>query len=704
MATVTSLTASPYTTGHLPAGETLEFAVTLDNADDDLGIIDPNEVDYFFTQRLGFVPVVFVQSVSVQRIDSLNYRLSYNSYNSEYRFTIITGGRSGNRQSFSFRISPPPPPVNISVRDHFIKNGDTVRIYFKMIRKQFLTISDITVNAGILSNWVANDSTYEYSIDLTAPDTGAGGIRLSTPFANAYEDFLYAPAPTEDIIVASRLKPTHLADPETDTLYMREVTADDLDDINDFEVLVSFSRNVTGFSKEKIMLNAIDDANDPQTVSLQKFEGEHSVYSLVVRPPMVGGTGTMSITVPENVTNEGNSQKTLIINYTDQIIVPEWSKVFKTTDAYKDIVSVDRQCVQMLRDVQIDCFNLEGSIDADKQVDFPDDPTIRRAIQYDIGKYIGLSDDANTTAHLFIEGIKEWTSGGVFRLDTYNAFDWVWTRDRRIIIVATQPTGPVLGVLPAREVHEAIRSGYDLNDAVFDGLSLSNDLEAIENWGESVVIAHGEGNHLFVASNETGADVQNYVSVYDAENQLLPEARIPISGRTTALFVFDGWLYRYDDTNMTLYRFSLDVLRLPTPKAEIYPFILLPGDEIPLLKLIKHATQVVFDVGFEKPDWLSIEDNVLKVAEDAIPKSTAYARLRGINRNGASLFGTCGFYVYVREPQTPIWKAFESLSMYDDNHELDMFAFVDGADTIELQHGFTPPSNIALENGKVKVK
>ena len=75
--------------------------------------------------------------------------------------------------------------------------------------------------------------------------------------------------------------------------------------------------------------------------------------------------------------------------------------------------------------------------------------------------------------------------------------------------------------------------------------------------------------------------------------------------------------------------FPLDWLRLPEPKSEIYPILAAPGDSIDLSTLINHADTVIFDVGFEKPSWLSIDGTQLKIADDVIPKSTAYVRLAG---------------------------------------------------------------------------
>ena len=111
----------------------------------------------------------------------------------------------------------------------------------------------------------------------------------------------------------------------------------------------------------------------------------------------------------------------------------------------------------------------------------------------------------------------------------------------------------------------------------------------------------------------------------------------------------------------------------------------------------------LFDVGFDKPPWLSIEDNMLKVAGDVTLKSTAFVRPRGINTNGASELGVFGFYVYVRTYRTPEWKDFKALSMYP-NQVLNMFEFVENADEIEWAEGFTVPSNLYLDdNGKLTV-
>ena len=272
----------------------------------------------------------------------------------------------------------------------------TVRLHFKMILRRRLTVSDFEVNVGTISNFIANDHTYEYTIDVTAPETGAGVMVVSAePFANVYENIIYAPQPTEDIVLASQLKRTHLNNPESDTLYTREVTEDDLDDINDFQVLIGFDQNVSGLTEDKVVVRAVDDMGEAQDISIQHFEGKNSVYALTVRPPAVAGNGQILIAVPKNATNEGNPEKALTIPYSDEIIEPEWEELFETVETYNDIVSVSPEGIQLLRsernrESEINFFDFQGNINADKQITIStlsNSRSLMRIVRYDVDKY-----------------------------------------------------------------------------------------------------------------------------------------------------------------------------------------------------------------------------------------------------------------------------------------------------------------------------
>ena len=96
-----------------------------------------------------------------------------------------------------------------------------------------------------------------------------------------------------------------------------------------------------------------------------------------------------------------------------------------------------------------------------------------------------------------------------------------------------------------------------------------------------------------------------------------------------SLYYFRGMLYRYS-TNGDLHFTDPSVWTLPTPIGAIYPQAVAPGERLDLFKFIHNATDVVFEVGFEKPDWLSIEGNrYLVISEDAPVGRAAYLQLRG---------------------------------------------------------------------------
>ena len=373
--------------------------------------------------------------------------------------------------------------------------------------------------------------------------------------------------------------------------------------------------------------------------------------------------------------------------------------------------------------IRLISFGFDGTIDTSKQVSLPASPVISRAVHYDVDKYFGVSTE-DRTAHLFVSGLSTWDSTAIWtladrdetddlKIEGLAVADLTFTRDRRLMLASNSYIGtPNYGVIPALEIHGAIRDGFGLGDVVFDDFSLNNEgLPYKEHytvgsdiiyWDRPIAIAHG-GAKFFVGSNEVGSSVmiglnlvffpeQNYVWVYDSENNLIPNQRIPTPlgpESIKSLFAKDGWLYRYDDgsSTKTLSLFPLDWLHLPEPKSEIYPILAAPGDSIDVSTLINYADTILFDVGFEKPSWLSIDGTQLKIADDVIAKSTAYVRLRGVNPNGTSVEGEFGFYVYIRSFRQPEWKDFSDLGMFADQR-LNMLAFADTADFVEWQHGF----------------
>ena len=698
------LYSSPYRNGTAPAGQPITISVRFDPRNYASGL-DRGDFAFYDSNGARTANGILLASYPDDVVaDPLNsrYLITYNTPSIAGKIWFNVGGRR-----IEINYQPPPARLEFHADKSFITNGETIQVtvYFNFVAETttLTSPSDFDIDEGRISNVLGSGLIYTF--DLTAPETGAGVIEMNIDGIDSIKRyFAYAPPPNDDLYIPSmKYPPPHLP-PGDETLYVTEVAEDERDDKNDFSVLVGFEKNVNGLSEFAVTVEAVDTNGDAQATSLVGFEGEHSVYALTVRPPSVGGTGTLIINIAADAVEEGNPAKAFAVEYSDEISIPDWQTLFSTAETYCDIVSVLPDGIELLREGQIDFFDFEGILDTERGLVLPEDSGIVRVVKFDIDKYIGLSNAADATAHLFVQGAQTWVSEGVFKRDTYNISDWAWTRDRRLIVIATPPQAPDFGVLPTRLVHQAIREGYDLGDAVFSDFSLDDGgIETFENWKGMTSIAHGEGK-LFVASNETGTDVQNYVSVYDADNTLISEQRIPITGKAKSLFVSDGYLYRYDDATTTkaLMRFPLDALQVPQPRKSVYPQLLRPGESIDLSKLIKHAEQIVFDVGFDKPEWLSIKEKVLTVAEDAMPNATAYVRLRGLNANGDSGKDAFGFYIYVRDVQRPQWREFTSLSMYP-NQKLNMFAYCEDAENINWKHGFSVPSHFEMHEGIIGV-
>ena len=212
------------------------------------------------------------------------------------------GDHSSGYTGFSFSYGAPPSDIELTPEAAFISNGQTITISFQMILKAFITINHLEVSAGSLSNFRGNNNTYQYAVDLTAPDTGVGIIELSVRgYDGIFETFLHAPPPSDDMVfLEMKNTPPHLARFDDEVIYTREVTEDDPDDINDFNVMSLFDANTTGFTQDDLQLHAIDTNNNLQEASIQDFEGENAVYKATIRPPSTGGEGKIVISLKKD--------------------------------------------------------------------------------------------------------------------------------------------------------------------------------------------------------------------------------------------------------------------------------------------------------------------------------------------------------------------------------------------------------------------
>lgn len=705
MAITFSTPTSQYNSSHFLPGEEVVIHVTLDDPSE-FGAIRLYDGQFQARNRLPYVPSYLYEIAG----SGTEYTITYQPVDRRTGIWVSFGGETSHQIS----VGPPPLPVTFDVEQTVLFHSEsTVVSFFVNLKGATLDASWLTLNTGYIRNF--RGANNRYTVEIVAPESGFGVIEMSIiGYPGVVEEIIYTARPTEDIVFVSRKEPVLHIGREDGVIYLEEITDTTLDSINDIRVLVLFSRDVTGFSEADLLIEAVDEDNDDVEAYVVEFTGKGSVYEAVIRVLSPGGAGKIVVTVPQNVTDQGNPLKSLTLSYSDEIIEPEWELLFTTPQTYNDIVYVDAEGVALLRASQIDVFGFDGTAQSDLQVVFPPNLTITRAVRYDHGQYIGLSQSNNRKAHFFSEGTLEWSSEAVWTLATdrgsdsasvLNALavnDWSWTGEREIFLAAMpyQNNPAKFAKLGIETFFAAVREGADLNDVVFDEMSLNYAALAPTTWRVLVAIA-AEAGRVYIGSNETSSAIQNYIFVFDAEGRLLPGQQIPIARRVKSLFVKDGYLYRYNDTDKALMRFYLEGLAVPKPKKEVYPQAVRPGDRIDLDRYVQYADTIVFDVGFEKPEWVSLDAKELVIAEDAPVDGTAYVRLRAINKNGATVAGAFGFYVYVAPVVRPRWMAFDRLSMYEEQ-SVNLHAFVSDAETIEFQEGFTPPVGFVLEGGVLR--
>ena len=460
-------------------------------------------------------------------------------------------------------------------------------------------------------------------------------------------------------------------------LYITEVETDDAEDTNDLRVFFAFRENVD-FSLLDVTLTAEAENGDDLSDAIAfigDLSGENSVYSAVVRPPSGGGDGSFTIAVADPAAIR-------TVTYSDAFPTAQWDRVFSTQTEYDEIVSVTSDSVYLRDGDTIDIFDHQGDSQGEQTLS-KTGPTLR----LDNDSYLILS---GLKLYLQRGGVTQWESESIF---ASNKEAWALTGTNGRLVTADNLD---LHALPIERVHAAIASNDDLTGLMPDEVSLDDgEYDALENTRRLASCL----NDLYVAPV---VNADHYIYGYDADGDLVPERRIPVSDgeRTLSIFCFKDFLYRYTDEE-NLYRIDLRTFTRPTPLGKVHPLEIKAGQRLDLWKFIKQATHILFEEGFDTPDWLSMEeDRYLRVADGTIADSTAYIRLHGINAHGGS--EPFAFYLIVTEPESPIWKNITDLTIYA-HQTLNLFEYVEGADFIDWVYNFTVPSHVAMTEGEIRV-
>ena len=496
-------------------------------------------------------------------------------------------------------------------------------------------------------------------------------------------------------------------------LYLTEVDLDaappDPLEKNDIEVLFVFDENVTDLSLTHMTLTAENDlGNDvsDEVSFIGALRGKGCVYRATVRFPGSGRAGQVTITVLEDNVSEGNPETAVTVNYSNDFPKANWEIMFRADaepdndrsfNIYRQIISVDSEYIYLGYLSEIHVYDwAENRIEGREATIAPTDINSNRTMRFNADSFLTASGQK---LYLYRKNKPAWESEDILP-SVGTERGWTLTEDGKILISSRSGEGSTveINMFPIEKIHIAIAENSDLENAEFQSISPSNG--DYDDLSDRVMLYLASSLNETFIEERTTAD--HYINVYDEAYQLIPNHRIPVPSEfityaPTSLFYFNKLLFRLD-TNGYLRFLDVSKWRLPQPVSTIYPQEVAPGDRLDLSKFMHNAMDIVFDIGSEKPDWLSIEKNrYLVISEDAPVNATAYVQLRGINQVGSSELNTCNFYVSVDCPTPPIWKEITTLTLTADQ-TINLLEYVKNADFIEWVYGSEIPTGLALNN------
>ena len=442
------------------------------------------------------------------------------------------------------------------------------------------------------------------------------------------------------------------------------IGADDDDDKNDFRVRILTSENGTGLTLSDLSVSE---------GSVVSVNGSNSVWEAVVRPPETA-VDALTFTVAADAFSEGNTETTLDIRV---------STTFPDDDA-----EVPTQAFTVNLDA------VAGIAVTPTRILISDNPNIyfythsgteQTAERLTIGTS-GRLDYFNST--FLVHGNsnpRQYALDSNTLLATYALGNTGQTVHTRLGLLTIRGTSPFFR-LPYGKTDSADRTEIDAVDANFDRMSHQSDLLYL-------LRADSLGGSFGLAEI-TDDDTIQFIK------------RLNINrGSTTAFNPVDTALYRdtlymLEDLGTTgaVYTLGIRPYRpmARNTKTTIYPVFTTNGDTIPLKDYCPDAHTLTFGLGFDKPDWLTINaSGELEISSDAVTETTpVLVRLTGINYIDSADFE---FYLIVEPATAPVWRDVDSLTMRAGS-SYDLHQIVD-ADSIALTAGETQPTGATLSDG-----
>ena len=456
--------------------------------------------------------------------------------------------------------------------------------------------------------------------------------------------------------------------------FVETISGDEPDDLNDFQVRIVLDGNGTGLTESGITLSSGS--------SLVSLRGENSVWEATVRPPTTAGTVTF--TVDADAFDEENA---------------ETSQEIRLSTSFPD---TDAEVPSQLFAVNLSAAT--GITVSPIQIIIADNPDI----------YFYTYDGT------------EQASQGIVRagaLDYFN--DTLFNSGRignttffaRIALDGTLfETSPPFQVFNPAFLHTDFGTlGIDAFSSIPSfqllpyGTTEASDIIEIDI--ETPNYSRGTHQSGLLYLLETGSNGEFGLAEIESENDIHLIKRLNIKegagafDRIQDVAIYRDTFYILQDNGTTGAVYTLDI-RPYRPLAKntktlIHPVIITGDTTIDCTQFAPDAHTIIFDVGFDLPDYLSINSsNELMIASDAVTETTpVLVRLTGINFIDSIDFQ---FYLVIIQAANPVVRDVDALTMRA-NTGYDLFQIVDNADTITFRTGRTQPTGSSISNGVLTI-
>ena len=478
------------------------------------------------------------------------------------------------------------------------------------------------------------------------------------------------------------------------------IGANDKEDQNDFPVLLLFSENVTGLTEAGITLSA--------GASLVALEGDGVTWQATIRPPVT--SGIVTVTVVANAVNEGNAETSKDIRVT---------KFFPDVDAqaptllfnhglsysfYRRSGTSGRGIACSPSRIIMSSGGARGGSAERNYIDFFTYDGIRQTSET-------ITSDASNQNRLaaidFINGdlLYQHSRGQAYGWGRLNLETLEYQRASG---VAHNIAHTRLGVAVATP-DSVIIQPYDFDADIIthdidfpmraniDGAAHQSDLLYVYGGGSSYSDSFpGSRWNLAAITEDDAIELSASLNIAQVSSEGSAFRDMAIFGDTLYLISSNTQL---NGRSATPGIYTLDIRTYrPTAlntKTTIYPVFVEAGGTLDLTQFSPDAERFTFDVGFDKPPYLSINaSNELEIGSGA---ETIFVKLKAINRIDATETDSFGFYLIIRRAQSPVWRNVSALTMRAGS-SYDLFQLVD-ADSIAFRSGRPRPTGSSLANG-----